>query len=262
MVRPKPARRTRTGEKVSETLTESQWSLGDSVVDFGVEATFAKIGITDAGERFLEGVQLDADGRVVAAEFSGRKESGRQARSTMRGHEEKLGAIGERGTAAEGQSDQDYRVIGEREIRHRRMEGGVGQANADGCIECGVLLCGDTPDADPDVFEAANNSGLVYDGRMVVDSSFRTSDPSILSGGTFAKFSRLYGTDVPWLEAHNSREVRHLSAHCPCGLVFSDKRIFGCWSDGMKVSLFETLPCVSRSYHRGSYHDRCTMASS
>lgn len=78
-------------------------------------------------------------------------------------------------------------------------------------IECGLLLCADTPNADPDVFRAANNSGLVYDGRLVVDPMFRTSDPAVLAGGTLTKFSRVHGgAGVPRHEKFNAREVMTL----------------------------------------------------
>lgn len=56
------------------------------------------------------------------------------------------------------------------------------------------------------VFLCLNNSGIVYDGRVVVDTSFRTSDPAIYAAGSIARLSRQYGKDV-LLEHYNSREV-------------------------------------------------------
>lgn len=89
----------------------------------------------------------------------------------------------------------------------REDEGEDEDLNGGSIIKCGIILCGDAPNADPDVFRAANNSGLVYDGRLVVDPNFNTTDCAILAGGTLTKFSRAYGADTPRHEMYNAREV-------------------------------------------------------
>ncbi|EFJ42895.1 hypothetical protein VOLCADRAFT_107000 [Volvox carteri f. nagariensis] len=55
------------------------------------------------------------------------------------------------------------------------------------------------------LFTCLNDASLVFDGRLVVDSAFRTNDPSIYAGGTIAKLSRRYGG--AHLEFYNSRDV-------------------------------------------------------
>ena len=52
-----------------------------------------------------------------------------------------------------------------------------------------------------------NESGLVYDGRLVVDGRFRTADASIYAAGTLTKHSRRFGRDRPWHDRFNSKEV-------------------------------------------------------
>ena len=49
--------------------------------------------------------------------------------------------------------------------------------------EFDLLICCGSKDVDGDIFAAANESGLVYDGRLVVDGRFRTADASIYAGG-------------------------------------------------------------------------------
>ncbi|KAK7247912.1 cilia and flagella associated protein [Aureococcus anophagefferens] len=50
--------------------------------------------------------------------------------------------------------------------------------------ECGILLGADAGrDITSDLFLAVNEAGLVYDGRLVVDAQFRTTDKSIYAGG-------------------------------------------------------------------------------
>ncbi len=56
------------------------------------------------------------------------------------------------------------------------------------------------------VFMCLNNAGVVYDGRVVVDNCFRTSDPQIYAAGTVAKLSRRFGRNINF-EHYNSRDV-------------------------------------------------------
>lgn len=73
-------------------------------------------------------------------------------------------------------------------------------------INCRLLIAADRRNVDPDVFASVNDTGLVYDGRMVVNSSFQTIDPRILGCGTNTKFSRRYRAPLV-MEHHSSREV-------------------------------------------------------
>jgi len=70
-----------------------------------------------------------------------------------------------------------------------------------------VLIFAHEKDVDADIFLAANESGLVYDGRLVVDGRFCTADSSIFAAGTLTKFSRRYGRTRPRHETFNSIEL-------------------------------------------------------
>ncbi|RHY31057.1 hypothetical protein DYB32_003803 [Aphanomyces invadans] len=59
-------------------------------------------------------------------------------------------------------------------------------------VPCEVLLCCTYDDADYDAFRAINECGLVYDGRLVVNSRFQTTDPFIYAGGSLCRFSRRF----------------------------------------------------------------------
>jgi len=39
-------------------------------------------------------------------------------------------------------------------------------------------------------FNFIHESGLVYDGRLIVDKNFKTTDPFIWAGGSHCEFSR------------------------------------------------------------------------
>jgi hypothetical protein len=59
---------------------------------------------------------------------------------------------------------------------------------------------------DARIFSALDDSGIVYDGRLVVDHNFVATDPAIFAGGSIAKFSRRYRAPLP-LSRYDSREV-------------------------------------------------------
>jgi thioredoxin reductase len=57
-----------------------------------------------------------------------------------------------------------------------------------------LMVMTDSKDVDIHLFECINGASLVYDGRLVVDGSFRTNDPSIYAAGTIARFTRNLAT--------------------------------------------------------------------
>ena len=46
---------------------------------------------------------------------------------------------------------------------------------------CEAFIFAAAPAPDVRAFRAANNSSLVFDGRLVIDNHFATNDPSILA---------------------------------------------------------------------------------
>jgi len=74
---------------------------------------------------------------------------------------------------------------------------------------------------DEDAFKSISKSFLVFDGRLVIDTSFQTRDPAICAAGPLTKFAPRYYTDE-WSHANfNSKEVGQelaamfLSPFCP-----------------------------------------------
>lgn len=59
-------------------------------------------------------------------------------------------------------------------------------------IPCKVLITAGHRDVDIDVFLALHNNSLVYNGRLIVDSNFKTNDPAIFAGGSLCAFSGKY----------------------------------------------------------------------
>lgn len=192
----------------SSSPSKSFWSLGDEKVDAAaVEDAIAASGLVDSGERCLKGVRLDAEGRVTAAifeKFDTAYGGGAAAASEVVDKGRRRGQRCPRSTSGEGTAEDG------KETGKTNEDETAAEENGENSIQrCELLLCGDVPNVDPDIFRAVNNSGLVYDGRLVVDTMFRTSDPAVLAGGRVTKFSRAYcaAADTPRHEKCNSREV-------------------------------------------------------
>ncbi len=78
-------------------------------------------------------------------------------------------------------------------------------------LDCRVLLTAGHRDVDLDVFNAIHNNGLVYNGRLIVDRNFQTTDPSIFAAGSLCEFSGRYKSLAQGrslrLDRYNGREI-------------------------------------------------------
>ncbi|XP_050948130.1 cilia- and flagella-associated protein 61 [Labeo rohita] len=74
-------------------------------------------------------------------------------------------------------------------------------------LECAVFFSFFRKTVDCDAFKAINDACLVFDGRLVIDSTFHTNDPSIYAAGPLTKYSRRYHADQWSDSCFNSKEV-------------------------------------------------------
>jgi thioredoxin reductase len=73
-------------------------------------------------------------------------------------------------------------------------------------LTCSNLIYADIKEVDYHIYNAIDESALVYDGKLVIDSHFRTNDPHIYAAGPGTKFKSEYRSD--WLlEFCDSRET-------------------------------------------------------
>uniref|UniRef100_A0A671LKJ3 Si:zfos-223e1.2 n=1 Tax=Sinocyclocheilus anshuiensis TaxID=1608454 RepID=A0A671LKJ3_9TELE len=74
-------------------------------------------------------------------------------------------------------------------------------------LECAVFFSFSHKTVDYDAFKAISDACLVFDGRLVIDSSFHTNDPSIYAAGPLTKYSRRYHADQWSDSCFNCKEV-------------------------------------------------------
>ncbi|CAM9515357.1 unnamed protein product, partial [Choristocarpus tenellus] len=209
-------------------------SLGDPLIDKAAAAALSTLGVGERNDFRLTGVRLGPNGNVEAVMLEHSSVSG----SSREGN-------------AGGGKDTEESLEGQLE-------------NTDTLL-CTLLLCGATPDVDPDVFQAVNRSGLVYDGKLVVDLLFRTADPTVLAGGTLTKFSRVHRRVALPHQWYNSREVGEYLATCILaevdplsGVGRETEKGAGPGRVDIKPPKFELPRCVSALLPGGLHYMRVT----
>jgi hypothetical protein len=59
-------------------------------------------------------------------------------------------------------------------------------------LACRIIITADSHNVDPDIFNSVHGNGLVYDGRLIVDHNFKTTDDAIFGAGSLCEFSRRF----------------------------------------------------------------------
>ena len=125
---------------------------------------------------------------------------------------------GEMGSANGGTNEDDDDGNddneGEREQKNKRPKRKKNEKEFD----CRVLITAGHRDVDQDVFLAIHNNGLVYNGRLIVEKSFQTTDPSIFAAGSLCEFTGRYkplsqGRSLR-MDRYNGREMGSRLARC------------------------------------------------
>lgn len=74
-------------------------------------------------------------------------------------------------------------------------------------VNCSIMLSFYAKQVDYSAFRALNDACLVFDGKLVINSTFHTNDVAIRAAGPVTKFQRKYHAD-PWTHGNfNSKEI-------------------------------------------------------
>ena len=90
------------------------------------------------------------------------------------------------------------------EARHHKLRAVVLEDGSS--VACATLVTLGELGVDSQLFKALNDESLVFDGRLVVDASFKTNDPAVFAGGDLVKFARRI-QDKRKLDLYNLREL-------------------------------------------------------
>lgn len=94
------------------------------------------------------------------------------------------------------------------ELRNKRVNQPTKKQES---ISCRMSITSGAKDIENNNFNFIHESGLVYDGRLIVDKNFKTTDPYIWAGGSHCEFSRRYksmcANRMLRMESFNSREI-------------------------------------------------------
>ncbi|XP_072490657.1 cilia- and flagella-associated protein 61 isoform X2 [Notamacropus eugenii] len=74
-------------------------------------------------------------------------------------------------------------------------------------IQCAAFFSFHEKDVDYETFKALNDSCLVYDGRLVIDTTFHTNDITIRAAGPLTKFSNRYYANEWTHSSFSSKEI-------------------------------------------------------
>jgi hypothetical protein len=156
---------------------------------------------TDTKDEFSEDAQLE---KVVFKRLDIPDEEEEEDEVNMSDdHSENSDGMSGRGSMNDGdnedgeQRDEKQKKI-KRKKNHMEMEGKV------------LITCCHR-DVDEDVFKSIHDNGLVYNGRLIVDRNFQTTDPSIFAAGSLCEFSNRYkalaqGRSLR-MDRYNGREI-------------------------------------------------------
>jgi len=85
-------------------------------------------------------------------------------------------------------------------------------------LPCTMLVYAQDKDIDPAILSALNKRSIVFDGRVIVENNYRTTDKQIFAAGPIAMFSRRFGPSEPF-ETYSSMEVGRALCHTVLGFL-------------------------------------------
>ena len=73
-------------------------------------------------------------------------------------------------------------------------------------LACNLIITVEEKDTDANILAMLNKQSIVFDGRVIIDANYRTTNSKICAVGPVAMFTRRYGTNSD-LDVYNARDV-------------------------------------------------------
>ncbi|KEG08579.1 hypothetical protein DQ04_06871000 [Trypanosoma grayi] len=85
-------------------------------------------------------------------------------------------------------------------------------------LGCSLIVCCEDKDIDGHILSTLTRRSIVFDGRVIVEANYRTTDKRVYAAGPVAMFTRRYGT-TPNFDDFNARDVGTNLAEIILGII-------------------------------------------
>lgn len=129
----------------------------------------------------------------------------------------------------------------------------VAESGSAGSVElrCCLMICMEDKDIDPNILSTLNKRSIVFDGRVIVENNYRTTDPFVFAAGPVAMFTRRYGATQSF-DDFKARDIGYHLAEVLLGFLGFDEFFqpkyhsgnefsLGIEEDGVTTSLYTKL---------------------
>lgn len=164
-------------------------ALGDDVLEEKVNAVLDALDVKHYNHYSIDNFEYNDEGQLCNVWFSNTPYIEEQRERLQKEAEHA-------GTDENGAADRRQKLLEEMKNINKEVFD----------VNCHLLINCQYQDVDPGLLEAIHHQALVFDGRLIVDPEFKTTDSDIFAAGPLAKFSRRYGPS-DHMENFNTWEV-------------------------------------------------------
>ena len=133
----------------------------------------------------------------------------------------------------------------------------VANSDDEKSINCKILVTAGRVDVDNEIFYAIHNNGLVFNGRVIVNNQFLTTDPNIYAAGSLCEFSQQFKHLSPGrclrMDRYNGREIGIKLSRSLLGMIELDS-LKGLFEDTKEEMHYFYMPRGKGGVLPGGYY--------
>lgn len=115
-------------------------------------------------------------------------------------------------------------------------------------LRCCLIVCMEDKDIDPNILSTLNKRSIVFDGRVIVENNYRTTDPYVFAAGPVAMFTRRYGATQNF-DDFRARDIGYHLAEVLLGFLGFDEFFDPKYHSGNEFSLGIQVDGVTTSLY-------------